>query len=96
MRPPVLRLPILACALAMLMLAAGAPWPAWAQAQTGTGGGPTSTATAPNTSAVGRTMPPAGGDAGLATTGDDRRSRTPEQKQDDKISRGICIGCGPK
>ncbi|MBE7201726.1 MAG: hypothetical protein INR70_28520, partial [Parafilimonas terrae] len=65
MRPPVSRLPILAPALALLTLGAVAPLPARAQAQTGTGGGPTSTVTAPNTSAVGRTMPPAGGDAGL-------------------------------
>lgn len=65
-------------------------------ATTGTGGGPASTVTAPHTSAVGRTMPPAGGDAGAATAGDNRERRTPEQKTDDNITKGICIGCGPK
>ena len=83
-------------AVALCALSAAAPATALAQAGTGTGGGPASTVTAPNTSAVGRTMPPAGGDAGSATAGDDRRQRTPEQKQDDKITNGICIGCGPK
>jgi len=65
-----------------------------AQAQTGTGGGPTSTITAPHTSSVGQTMPPASG-AGAATP-NDRRDRTQQQIQDDKISQGICIGCSPK
>ena len=75
---------------------AGGSIAALAQATTGTGGGPTSTVTAPHTSAVGRTMPPAGGDAGAATAGDNRERRTQEQKVDDKITQGICIGCGPK
>ncbi|TXN46470.1 hypothetical protein [Methylobacterium sp. WL7] len=65
-----------------------------AQAQTGTGGGPTSTITAPHTSSVGQTMPPASG-AGAATV-NDRRDRTRQQIEDDKISQGICIGCAPK
>lgn len=82
--------------LLTLALCAGPSASALAQAATGTGGGPTSTVTAPNTSAVGRTMPPAGGDAGAATATDDRRQRTPEQKHDDKITKGICVGCGPK
>ncbi|GJD36153.1 hypothetical protein [Methylobacterium aerolatum] len=81
---------------AILVLGILAPVSALAQPATGTGGGPTTTVTAPNTSAVGRTMPPAGGDAGLATADENRRVRTPEQKQDDKITKGICIGCGPK
>lgn len=71
-----------------------APAAAFAQAQTGTGDGPGTTVTAPNTSVVGRTMPPGRG-AGSATA-DERRERTPQQMQDDKISQGICIGCGPK
>ncbi|MDP4003146.1 hypothetical protein [Methylobacterium sp. NEAU K] len=79
--------------LSILMPALGTT-AASAQAQTGTGGGPTSTVTAPHTSTVGRTMPPGAG-AGAATPGD-RRDRTQEQVQDDKISRGICIGCSPK
>ncbi|MGU3537877.1 hypothetical protein [Methylobacterium sp. A54F] len=71
-------------------------WPAAAQApaQTGTGGGPTSTVTAPNTSTVGRTKPP-GAAAGGATSAD-REERTPQMKQDDKIQKGICIGCGAR
>ncbi|MFC6792329.1 hypothetical protein ACFQE0_23850 [Methylobacterium komagatae] len=81
--------------LVSLALWAGASAPAFAQATTGTGGGPGSTATAPNTSSVGRTMPPAGGDASAATA-NDREHRTQEQKVDDKITKGICIGCGPK
>ncbi len=76
--------------VASLALWAGTAAPAFAQATTGTGGGPTSTVTAPNTSATGRTMPPA------ATAGEPRGKRTQEQKVDDKITRGICIGCGPK
>lgn len=71
--------------------------PAAAQApQTGTGGGPTSTVTAPNTSAVGRTMPPASGggleriDRGEARS-IERESRT--ERRNDKIDTGICIGC---
>ena len=67
---------------------------AQAQAETGTGGSPASTVTAPNTSRVGRTMPPSTG-AGAATA-DDRRTRTPNEKQDDQLMRGICIGCSPK
>ncbi|WP_238272224.1 hypothetical protein, partial [Methylobacterium cerastii] len=63
---------------------------ALAQAETGTGGGAASTVTAPNTSRVGRTMPPSTG-AGAATA-DDRRTRTPNEKQDDQLMRGICIG----
>jgi hypothetical protein len=80
----------------LLALWGAPPVPAFAQATTGTGGGPASTITAPNTSVTGRTMPPAGGDASASTAGDNRERRTPEQKVDDKITRGICIGCGPK
>ena len=65
-----------------------------AQAQTGTGGGPSSTVTAPNTSSVGRTMPPSGGE-GTANR-EERTERTPQMKEDDRIQKGICIGCGPK
>lgn len=60
--------------------------------QTGTGGSPTSTVTAPNTSAVGRTMPPAGGglDRGESRS-IERETRT--ERKNDKIDTGICIGC---
>lgn len=67
-----------------------------AQDRTGVGGGPTGTVTAPNKSAVGQTKPPTGGDAGAATADAPRDARTPRQDQDDKISQGICIGCGAK
>ena len=67
---------------------------ALAQPQTGTGGSPASTATAPNTSSVGRVMPPSRG-AGEATP-DYRRDRTPRETQNDKVMRGICVGCSPK
>ncbi|MCJ2054293.1 hypothetical protein [Methylobacterium sp. J-070] len=82
---------VLGLAILLPVLAAGA---AAAQSQTGTGGGPASTATAPNASSVGRVMPPSRG-AGDATA-DDRRERTPQEAQDDKLMRGICIGCSPK
>lgn len=65
-----------------------------AEARTGTGGGPGSTATAPNTSSVGRVMPPSRG-AGAATP-DERRRLTPREAQNDRIMRGICIGCSPR
>ena len=65
-----------------------------AQAQTGTGGGPATTATAPNTSSVGRVMPPSRG-AGEAMA-DDRRDRTARESQNDEVMRGICVGCSPK
>ena len=81
-------------ALPILILLA----PAAASAQTavtGTGGGPASTIYAPNTSSVGQTMPPAGA-AGTATAGSSREARTAQEKADDKITQGICIGCAPK
>lgn len=84
-------IPTLGLALVLPILAAGA---AHAQARTGTGGGPAATATAPNTSTVGRVMPPSRG-AGEATP-NDRRDRTPREAKNDKIMRGICVGCSPK
>ncbi|GEP06764.1 hypothetical protein [Methylobacterium oxalidis] len=79
-----------------LALAALTILPAAAQrpAETGTGGGPASTVTAPNTSSVGRTKPP-GAAAGGPSAGD-RTERTPQQKEDDRIQKGICIGCAPR
>ena len=64
---------------------------ALAQAQTGTGGGPTTTITAPNTSSVGQTVPRPGA-AGEGRLGD-RETRTANEKKDDQLMRGICIGC---
>ncbi|CAO4178836.1 hypothetical protein [Methylorubrum aminovorans] len=68
--------------------------PAVAQgpAQTGTGGDPASTIYAPNTSPVGRTMPPAGaGGARRDSNNPDRE--TAMERKNDKIDTGICIGC---
>ncbi|MEH3119074.1 MAG: hypothetical protein PGN25_16170 [Methylorubrum populi] len=65
---------------------------AQAPTQTGTGGGPGSTIYVPNTSSVGRTMPPAGGGGERRdSTVSERESRM--EKKDDKIDTGICIGC---
>lgn len=64
--------------------------------QTGTGGGPTSTVTAPNTSAVGRTMPPAGGGGLDRIDRGEARSierETRSERRNDRIDTGICIGC---
>jgi hypothetical protein len=80
----------IACPLALLTttaLAQGA-------AETGTGSGPAATMTAPNTSAVGQTKPP-GSAAGPATR-DGREARSEQMKRDDKIMKGICVGCGTK
>lgn len=69
-----------------------------AQSQTGTGGGPSTTATAPNTSPVGRTKPP-GSAAGAETTPEsteEARRRPRDDRAEDGLQKGICIGCGPK
>lgn len=75
-----------------LAAAVAASWSgqAFAQAQTGTGGGPSTTITAPNTSSVGQTVPRPGG--GANNLGD-RETRTANEKKDDQLMRGICIGC---
>ncbi|MBD8907261.1 hypothetical protein [Methylorubrum zatmanii] len=80
--------------LSAMALSAAFILPAAAEApyQTGTGGGPTSTIYAPNTSSVGRTMPPAGaGGERRDSTNMDRETRM--ERKDDKIDTGICIGC---
>lgn len=61
-------------------------------AQTGTGGGANSTIYAPNTSPVGRTMPPVGG-GGPRRDADNPDRKTTMERKDDKIDTGICIGC---
>lgn len=86
------RITLILAALAGLMTASAA----YAQDRTGTGGGPSSTITAPHTSSVGQTKPPSGGNASTATADAPRDVRSREQIEDDKIARGICIGCGPK
>ncbi|MCJ2086540.1 hypothetical protein MKK88_11130 [Methylobacterium sp. E-005] len=74
--------------IVVTVLATGA---ALAQAQTGAGGGPASTMTAPNAPSVGRVMPPSRGPG--AATAADRRDRTPREAKNDRLMRGICIGC---
>ncbi|GJD47535.1 hypothetical protein OPKNFCMD_0243 [Methylobacterium crusticola] len=79
-----------AAALAALL------WPLAVPAQglpdrTGTGGGPAATITAPNTSAVGRTKPPSGGSDAELDRGIQERTR--EERLNDRIDTGICIGC---
>lgn len=71
--------------------------PAIAQAQvdrTGTGGGPLSTERAPNTSALGRTKPPSR--AASPASPEVIEKRTPQQQEDQAITKGICVGCGTK
>ena len=78
-----------------LLLSLFAPLPALAQnaAQIGTGGGPASTARAPNTTATGQTVPRPG-TLNRDETGSIQR-RTPQQQEDDTITKEICIGCSP-
>lgn len=82
--------------LAAMVAGALGPGSALAQgtAETGTGGGPHSTITAPNTSSVGRTMPP--GAAAGAGEREDRDATTVEKKKADDVMKGICVGCGVK
>ena len=80
---------------ALLVVALGSAGPlAQAQGlpdQTGTGGGPRSTITAPNTSSVGQTVPhPGAADQRLERRIDDR---TRQERVDDRIDTGICVGC---
>lgn len=85
-------MPLRRATLAVLLVSSlAASARAQGPAATGTGGGPASTATAPNTSTVGRTKPP-----GSAGEDRDGTRRTGRQEQDDRIQKGICIGCSPK
>lgn len=80
--------------ISAVALTAALAVPAVAQrpAQTGTGGDPGSTIYAPNTSPVGRTMPPAAsGGARRDSVNPDRE--TAMERKNDKIDTGICIGC---
>ncbi|SFT27534.1 hypothetical protein SAMN04487845_1403 [Methylobacterium sp. yr668] len=84
------RLPSLVV-LVLLSLSA----PALAQADlTGTGGGPLSTVTAPNTTAGGVTKPPSRDASPTWRDNPDRRTR--QEREDERIESGICIGCGPR
>ncbi|GJD61935.1 hypothetical protein [Methylobacterium frigidaeris] len=85
--------PLLTPLLALGLLA---PLPALAQqnavSETGTGGGPASTIRAPNTSAVGQTVPKPG-TLGPDETGTVTPRNRQEEKREDQIMKGICIGC---
>ncbi|AWN52833.1 hypothetical protein [Methylobacterium sp. 17Sr1-1] len=79
----------------LLALALLGPLPALAQpsvSETGTGGGPASTIRAPNTSAVGQTVPKPGA-LGPDETGTVTPRNRQEEKREDQIMKGICIGC---
>ncbi|GEP09469.1 hypothetical protein [Methylobacterium gnaphalii] len=84
---------ILALTLALAGLHTGAAL-AQEPAQTGTGTGPASTIKAPNTTAVGQTKPP--GAAAAPDRTESREARGDAMKRDDKVMKGICIGCGTK
>lgn len=89
--------PLIRALLTGALAAAGSLAQAQVQAQTlpdqtGTGGGPRSTITAPNTSSVGQVVPhPGRPEAGLERRIDDR---TRQERADDRIDAGICVGCG--
>lgn len=61
---------------------------------TGTGGGPTTTAKAPYTTSTGATVPHPGTIDARETGSIDRTTK--EDKIDNSITQGICIGCAPK
>lgn len=78
--------PILALALLL-------PLPALAQvSETGTGGGPASTIRAPNTTGTGQTVPKPSA-LGPNETGTVSPRARREEKREDQIMKGICIGC---
>lgn len=61
---------------------------------TGTGGGPATAAKAPYTTSTGATVPRPGSVDRMETGSIDRR--TNEDRVNDKVISGICIGCAPK
>ncbi|AWB19962.1 hypothetical protein DA075_02620 [Methylobacterium currus] len=84
--------PLLASLLALGLLA---PLPALALdsvSETGTGGGPASTIRAPNTTGTGQTVPKPGA-LGPDATGTVTPRNRQEEKREDQIMKGICIGC---
>ena len=77
----------------LLVLGLLAPLPALAQvSETGTGGGPASTIKAPNTTGTGQTVPKPG-TLGPNETGTVTPQARREEKREDQIMKGICIGC---
>jgi hypothetical protein len=61
---------------------------------TGTGGGPTTAAKAPYTTSTGATVPNPGAVNREETGSIGRETR--QDKIDNSITNGICIGCAPK
>ena len=62
--------------------------------RTGTGESPATTATAPNTTITGQTMPRGREISGFDVAAEQRSdNRTKQEKRDDEVTRGICIGC---
>ncbi len=61
---------------------------------TGTGGGPASTAKAPYTTSTGATVPRPGTIDRREAENIDRSTK--EDRIDNSITNGICIGCAPK
>lgn len=80
------------CALALTLTVATAGFAAAQTDRTGTGGGPLSTDRAPNVTATGQTKPPSRG----ASPAEDAQARTRNDAEQDKLTKGICIGCAPK
>lgn len=78
---------VLASALSVPALAAPAD-------TTGTGGGPATTAKAPYTTSTGATVPRPGSIDRQEAENIDRPTR--QDKLDNSITQGICIGCAPK
>jgi len=76
--------------LLLSVLSAGTAW-AQSPARTGTDGDVTSTPRAAHTTSVGQTKPPGGAGGGEPDRNVDQR--TPQQKKDNAITKGICIGC---
>ena len=61
---------------------------------TGTGGGPLSTQTAPYTTTTGVTKPPSRDTSKGSQDDLDRLTR--DEREQDKIDTGICVGCAPR
>lgn len=79
-------------ALALTLTLASAGLAAAQADRTGTGGGPLSTERSGNVTATGQTKPPSRG----ASPAENTQARTRNDAEQDKLTKGICIGCAPK
>lgn len=85
--------PMRTCAFALTLTLAATGFAAAQQTdRTGTGGGPLSTDRAPNVTATGQTKPPSRETSPDANV----QKRTRNDVEQDKLTKGICIGCAPK